>query len=87
MSPMTRLILIPPIIVSYFTDSNTWLGCRTLLLLLHLFLRAIQIVWIYNPGKSILTPVAGSISNSKLVSQVWGYLNVVLLLLYFSTMF
>lgn len=82
LSWLTRLILLPPIMVALLnSDIELWLGARVLLLLLHLLLRAVQIIWIYTPGRSALTPVAGSICNSVTVCRIWGRLNFLLSLI------
>ena len=83
MSILTMLILIPPILVMYF-GIELWLGGRVLLLLIHLILRTIQIVGIYRPGHSALTPVAGTIDNSKRVAHLWGRINLFAMCLYAS---
>ena len=75
MSWQTRLVLIPPIIISIY-NVKLWLGARVLLLLLHLILRASQVVWFYQPGASALTPVAGSIKNSTVICHLWGKANI-----------
>jgi hypothetical protein len=82
MSWQTRLILVPPILIASYYDVKLWLGARVLLLLLHLILRAIQAVWFYQPGHSFLTPVAGSIRNSRFICLVWGHINLVVFCLY-----
>ena len=83
MSILTMLILIPPILLMYF-GIELWLGGRVLLLLIHLILRTIQIVDIYRPGHSALTPVAGTIDNSKRVAHLWGRINLFAMCLYAS---
>lgn len=82
MSWMTRLVLVPPIVVSLRWGSDTWLGGRVLLLLVHLMLRGIKCVWVYNPGSSMLTPVAGSINNPRVVCVWWGRINLIFTLMY-----
>lgn len=82
MSWQTRLILIPPIFIAISVDLKLWLGARVLLLLLHLLLRAIQIIWFYQPGESFLTPIAGSIRNSALICRRWGHMNLGMLTLF-----
>lgn len=42
-SCMTRLVLIPPLIISFLVDWRLWLGSRILMLLFHLLMRAIYI--------------------------------------------
>lgn len=84
LSWQTRLILIPPILIAAIVDVRVWLGARVLLLLLHILLRSVQIVRIYTPGESILTPVAGSISNSKRIATVWGCLNIFVAVLWYT---
>ncbi len=75
MSWQTRIVLIPPIIISIY-NVKLWLGARVLLLLLHLILRASQVIWFYQPGASALTPVAGSIKNSIAICHLWGKANI-----------
>lgn len=82
MSWQNRLILIPPILIAMSYDVKLWLGARVLLLLLHLLLRAIQIMWIYQPGASALTPIAGSIKNSKEICRKWGQVNMVMFFIF-----
>lgn len=81
MSILTMLILVPPIIMMYF-DIELWLSGRVLLLFIHLILRTTQIVWIYRPGHSTLTPVVGTISNSKWVACIWGRINLLVMCVY-----
>jgi hypothetical protein len=81
MSWQTRLILIPPLIISLY-DIHLWLSARVLLLLLHLFLRATQLIWFYQPGVSFLTPAIGSIHNSSTLAHFWGMTNICLFILY-----
>lgn len=79
MSWMTRLVLIPPLIVCCIhNDINLWLGGRILLLMFHLFMRASKCVWLYQPGNSFLTPDVGSISNDPESAQAWGAVNLAL---------
>ena len=87
MSWQTRLILIPPILIARYFNMKLWLGARVLLLLLHLILRAIQVVWFYQPGRSFLTPVAGSIDNSRFVCRLWGHTNLVVFCAYACFLF
>lgn len=76
MSWMTRLVLIPPLIIAFLIDWRLWLGGRILMLLFHLLMRAIQCLWLYQPGNSPLTPTAGSIANDSSMAQVWGGINL-----------
>lgn len=78
MSSQTRLILVPPLIVGMY-DIKLWLGARVLSLLLHLILRVSQAVWFYRPGDSLLTPVAGTIENSRTICHFWGVSNLIIL--------
>ncbi len=87
MSWMTRLVLVPPVIVSLLWGSDIWLGGRVLLLLVHLMLRGTQCVWVYCPGGSVLTPVAGSINNPRVISVWWGRINLILTLMYTLSFF
>ncbi len=82
LSLLTRLILIPPIIIAMYFNVELWLGARVLLLLLHLLLRGTQIFRIYQPGNSMLTPKAGSIQNSKTIACVWGRINAIAMIIY-----
>ena len=77
LAPTTRLILLPPLFLAFAINLELWLSARVLLLLLHLIFRAIQIVWFYQPGKSTLTPVAGTVSNPKHICARWGQLNMI----------
>ena len=83
MSIHTLLILIPPIFVMYF-GTELWLGARVLLLLTNLILRHTQIVWIYRPGHSALTPMVGTTRHSKEVARQWGRINLFAMCVYFS---
>jgi len=88
LSWLTRLILLPPIMVALLnSDIELWMGARVLLLLLHLLLRAIQIIWIYKPGGSALTPIAGSICNSVTACRIWGRVNFLLMCIYAGYLF
>ena len=79
----TRFILIPPLLVSwYYQSSHYWLGARVLLLMTHLICRATQFLRVYQPGQSLLTPIAGSIKHTKEVATKWGRINLLLMYLY-----
>jgi hypothetical protein len=80
LSWMTRLILLPPIIISLIINVDVWLSARVLLLLFSMMMRVIQIIWFYNPGQSYLTPIAGSICNNSYYTHWWSIINLIWLL-------
>jgi hypothetical protein len=81
---MTRLILVPPVLIALLIRNDLWLSARVLLLMIHLILRAIQPIWFYQPGNSFLTPTAGSIQNPKDICVMWGRVNCLLSLVYIA---
>ena len=59
-------------------------GARVLLLLFHLMQRTIQVIWVYTPGESYLTPHVGSIKNDTCFARTWGACNAAIVMVVFT---
>lgn len=71
----SRLVLIPPLIVSelLLKRPEVWLGARCLSLFAHLVLRAVNCTSLYTPGASYLTPTVDSVTHSAIGSRILSY--------------
>lgn len=77
-SHLTRLVLVPPIVLGLaLGDMELWLGARVLLLTFIMMLRVIQPCWPFQPGASKLTPIPGSIHHDHARCSRWGRVNVI----------
>ena len=80
---ITRLMLLPPFIVSRCLGyTECWLGARCLSLMCSMVMRATQTSYVYTPGLSPLTPAAGTIHHDALIYTRWGILNFFFAVLY-----
>ncbi len=78
---ITRLMLLPPLLVSYLLGTQAWLGARCLSLMCSMVMRAAQITYLYTPGSTPLTPIPGIINCSPWIIMTWGVVN-----LFFATL-
>lgn len=76
MSLMTQLILFVPLMMSLIIDKDVWLISRTLSLFTHLIFRYYHLFIFYKEGKTMLTPLEGTINNKYCVYI--SILNIVL---------
>lgn len=79
-SPSTRLILLSSIFISVLIlkDQNQWLAVRTYALMVNMFLKVLNITYLYIPGNSYITPLYNEKNMNKRI--LWGLMNIVFML-------
>lgn len=83
----TRLILIPPLLISIICGPEYWFCARTYSIFLHPTMCMIQLTKYYVPGKTSLTPPINSVVHNSSVAIRWGILNAIMSVVYFTILY
>lgn len=77
-SSSTRVVLLAPILICVcMGDTNTWLIARTISMMLNMLWRWAQVSYLYDPARSRITNVPGTVVHSALRMCIWGVCNCV----------